>query len=280
MNRLRKVAILTTTVLGFLTIKSTVSQAHEWEIDIAYSDYRTQKPSNNMSSINERIYETFGKESKEVKWTENWARNSKYEDYDTMAYAAYKVGIINAPIEGECLGYRYKGDFDEFKYSNTESISMEKVTSEADKYAVSGSIETNFHIKKLPFKAKIEGKYEHVEERITKDVITTANTKEQSYHHDYTEEGTYFKQRRANFELYEVQVYEIAYYPQDTKKRAGAWQWDHFIEYIPIGYYLRDVYYTSKYVSDCGIGVYKYKPLDDGHFLYDGPIENSNYLYI
>lgn len=204
---------------------------------------------------------------------------SETTDYNTRAYAIYKVGVADASYYSEPIGYIESGSIEQ-TFSTTISKTYEtSLTYElSHKSSSKASVGANYDV----FSGNLS-----VEDEINKKVSSsikisnqTINSVSRKITFNITKSGQYFYDLRATFDMYVVQVYQINYNKEETEvRKSGLWTYDHFYKYELKSYVLIEDYVTFSLKEDLGICITKYNLDDDGYKVYDGPIKNSNHIY-
>lgn len=274
--------ILLVNLLGTATLTSNVNSdiRREYDYNEIFDDYTKQTVSYDYKHVGTLIDSgTFKSEAFQTKYTEGWAWENETTNYDTRAYAIYKVGVANASYYSEPIGYIESGSIEE-TFSTTISKTYEtSLTYElSHKTSSKASVGVNYDV----FSGNLS-----VENEINKKVSSSikisnqiVNSHSKKITFNITKPGQYFYDLRATFNMYVVQVYQINYNKEETEvRKSGLWTYDHFYKYELKSYVLIEDYVTFSLIQDLGICISKYNLDDDGYKVYDGPKENANFIY-
>ena len=296
MKKFKKIGLTLTILFSWLVISKTQKvSAHEWTIDNFYDSYTAQIPQQHyilrsranwnkdskdypLRKCNEKAKE----EEKKIMRCEGNKHYDRYKMFPTKAYAIYEVGVINAPVDSTCLGYKEaNSDTYTIEYSDSSTLSYEESLTRNMTSSMKSKISTSIGGDDYNLGSEVESSIlESVESNITKSSSRTITTKE-IYQKKFNESGIYFIQHRANFKIYEVQVYDYAYYEEETKT-VKTWfgKTDHYYDYKKMGFWLKSVYYIYSFKSDMGHNIVKYNQLSNGEYEYAGPILNNDIIYV
>ena len=191
-----------------------------------------------------------------------------YEKFDTYHYSIYDMEtVVNLPISSESIGYRWTGN----TYQRTHSSTVQETYETSVSSTLSGSSGFGLNAKlglnifdigissKEEISASVSSTWKHTNTTSTTDSITETFT--------FIEDGYYYLQRRANFDMYVILSFEIPYIQKITPQYQGWWYREYY-DYTKLwGYeYLGyKVYY--KFRTDCGESFIRYVG-QNGNFVF------------
>lgn len=209
-------------------------------------------------------------EKKQTYYAGTWlAGSNAYEDFDTYRYSIYKMPITcNLPYESENLGFFRKGDSATATWSRTDSESYE--TSVQATLTASRSLETGVKASIKMFEVGIS-KTTSIEASVSASLThSTSWSETQGYSHNYTitENGNYFRQRRAYYDMYVIFSFEIPYTKTMTHAYEGWWYREWYSYQRQSGYIYRGykVYYSYK--TDCSKAFVRYQGDSNGNLVF------------
>ncbi len=206
-----------------------------------------------------------------------WA--DEYENYAPYTYVCYKVdNVIDAPYQSEAVGYLYNGCERTVTYSQVVCSTYE--TSLTNSLKTMASLKEELGIKVDICNAGISST-----EEITASVsytirnsTTITNTESETLTYPIYEDGYYFAQRRATFHAFIVSSFEKEFEVITSKKWVGLNK-NTYYEYKLIGYRLKEIRVFFQFIENYGLVLSLCKRLDDGTYIYNGPKDNSTYIY-
>ena len=258
---------------------STASIVDEYDY-INYSNYVEQTAHYDENHTGKLVFNgTCKSEMKQTKYTQGWAWGDEDSSFDTLAYAIYDVGVLNAAYYSEALGYIESG-YVETTYTKKISQSYEKSLEEQLSTSISSNVCAGTNYNALNCKVSVEEEINSIVSEKTKIFNQTIDSVSTTIHYDITNPGYYRYDLRANFKMYVVQVYKINYQKEEYKtEKKGLWAVDHYYKYNVIGYELKESYLSYSLSENLGLCITKYTYDNDGKRVYDGPKLNSNYIY-
>lgn len=206
--------------------------------------------------------------------------NDEYENYLTHHYIIFKLDTtVNAPYQSEVIGYLYNGSAYEITHSKTEEKTYELSLAATLKRCLASSVNALFKFDLLDIGGSST---ESIESALTAGIKTTTsitNVSSQTITYPITEDGVYYAQRRANYELYLIASFEIDYFVSTEKKQVGLYE-NTYYTYKAQAYKLLETKLWYKLKSDCGFTLARYEYDDDGQAVYAGPTVNGTYIYL
>lgn len=243
-----------------------------------YQDYKESHPEKDEKDIKfscEALYKDF-----DTKTTDGWNWPKQTESLPTLKIMMYQIGVINAPYVSTCLGTYKAGTILKRTMSNQITDSYEKSTSTTIGASASISKGIKASVDFFELSQNNIGQFKF-EKEVTRKFSHTQSTTE-TYEVDETvkEDGEYFLQGRAYYDVFACVVYNINYKTVLINRiRTGLWMYDNYYSNKFDNYTYNGTYFTLDYTRDGGKSIVKYKVLDDGTCEYDDIKLNNNIIY-
>lgn len=225
------------------------------------------------------INEQYNNESIKVKETQGWFWGSETKEYPTKAVIVYEVGVIEAPYVHNAVGYLPLGSTFEYGTTSTSEINYSKEVSISTSgiYKASLSAEGRIHA------IKALASFEHDTQLQIAGKIDVSKTSKCETYYKVTipikENGYYFDDLRATYNLYLVEEFSITNTRKEVSRKQSGLAVDVFYDVIQTCV-CTNVSYLCQFKTSCGRCLVKYKQNSDGTFSYDGPISNEEIMYI
>lgn len=203
-----------------------------------------------------------------------------FEVFATHRYIAFKLdNIVNAPYQSEVIGYLNQGDIVEITHSRIEEKTYELSLATTLKRCLASSVNALFKFDLLNIGGSST---EAIESALTlgiKSETSISDISSLTITYSIPDAGTYYAQRRANYELYLIASFEIIYDCRTETKQVGLYN-NTYYTYSVSGYKLLETKLWYKLVKDCGMVISRYEYDNNGQAVYAGPILNNTYLYL